>query len=234
MARITDSTALKAAIFILTRLGYTVHVPKNQTCCGALHQHSGESRAAKQLAAQNLKAFALPGLASVISTVSGCGATLAEYHRLLDKQAEPFTAKVADLSTFLERAEGWSDVKMQPLREKISVHDPCTLRNVMRNEKAPYSLLQRIPQAQVEELAGNDQCCGAAGTYFLSQPRMAGVLRDDKIRALQESDASFLATSNVGCAMHIAQAAREAGLNIEVAHPATIVARQMGFKDDVA
>ena len=229
VARITDSITLKAAIFILNRLGYTVRVPKNQTCCGALHQHSGEPRAAKQLAVQNLKAFALPGLAAVISTVSGCGAMLAEYHRTLGKEAEPFAAKIADLSAFLERAEGWSAIDMQPLREKIAVHDPCTLRNVIRKENAPYSLLQRIPQAQVEALAGNDQCCGAAGTYFLSQPQMAGLLRDDKIRAIQESGANWLATSNVGCAMHLAEGVRAAGLAVEIVHPVTLLARQMGF-----
>jgi glycolate oxidase iron-sulfur subunit len=155
---------------------------------------------------------------------------LAEYHRTLGKEAEPFAAKVADLSAFLERAEGWSAIAMQPLREKIAVHDPCTLRNVMRKEKAPYSLLQRIPQAQVEVLAGNDQCCGAAGTYFLSQPQMAGLLRDDKIRALQESGASWLATSNVGCAMHLAEGVRAVGLAVKIVHPVTLLARQMGFE----
>jgi glycolate oxidase iron-sulfur subunit len=234
VARITDSTTLKAAIFILNRLGYTVRVPKNQTCCGALHLHSGESHAAKQLAAQNLEAFALPGLAAVISTASGCGAMLAEYHQTLSKEAEPFAAKVADLSAFLERAEGWSAIAMQPLREKIAVHDPCTLRNVMRNEKAPYALLQRIPQAQVEALAGNDQCCGAAGTYFLSQPHMAGLLRDDKIRAMQEGGVSWLATSNVGCAMHLAEGMRALRLAVKIVHPVTLLARQMGFEDNDA
>ncbi|MFI4922220.1 MAG: (Fe-S)-binding protein, partial [Burkholderiales bacterium] len=116
------------------------------------------------------------------------------------------------------------------LREKIAVHDPCTLRNVLRKEKAPYSLLQRIPQAQVEALAGNDQCCGAAGTYFLSQPQMAGLLRDDKIKALQENGASWLATSNVGCAMHLAEGVRAAGLAVEIVHPVTLLAQQMGFE----
>jgi len=234
VARITDSSTLKAAIFILNRLGYTVRVPKKQTCCGALHLHSGESRAARQLAAQNLEAFALPNLAAVISTASGCGVMLAEYHQTLGKEAEPIAAKVADLSAFLERAEGWNDVNMQPLQEKIAVHDPCTLRNVMRNEKEPYSLLQRIPQAQVEALAGNDQCCGAAGTYFLSQPQMAGLLRNDKIRALQESGANWLATSNVGCAMHLVEGVRASGLAVKIVHPVTLLARQMGFENSDA
>jgi len=234
VARISDNRTLRAAVFVLNRLGYTVHVPKTQTCCGALHQHSGETPAAKQLAAENLKAFALPGLEAVICTVSGCGAALAEYHLTLGKEAETFVAKIADFSEFLERAEGWSSVNLQPLREKIAVHDPCTLRNVMRKEKAPYALLRRIPQAKVGALAGNDQCCGAAGTYFLSQPQMAELLRDDKMLAMQESGANWLATSNLGCAMHFAEAVRKKALNIKIAHPATIVARQMGFNEDDA
>ena len=104
----------------------------------------------------------------------------------------------------------------------------------MRKEKAPYALLRRIPQAKVGALAGNDQCCGAAGTYFLSQPQMAELLRDDKMLAMQESGANWLATSNLGCAMHFAEAVRKKALNIKIAHPATIVARQMGFNEDDA
>ena len=234
IARITDDTTLKAAIFVLNRLGYTVRVPKNQACCGAIHLHSGAASAARQLAAQNLKALGSPGSDAIISTASGCGAMLAEYHLILGKEAETFTAKVADVAAFLEVAKGWDDVAVAPLAEKIAVHDPCTLRNVMRKEKAPHVLLQRVPQARVEALAGNDQCCGAAGSYFLSQPQMAQVLLDDKISAMRDTGANWLATSNVGCAMHFAEALGKERLNAKIAHPVTIVARQMGFKDDDA
>ncbi|HYA19741.1 MAG TPA: (Fe-S)-binding protein [Burkholderiales bacterium] len=232
VARIMDNTTLKAAVYVLNRLGYTVRVPKNQTCCGALHQHSGDALAAKQLAAQNLNAFPLADLDAIICTASGCGATLTEYHLMLGKDAKPFSSKVADFSEFLGRVEDWSAVPVQPFQEKIAVHDPCTLRNVMRQEQAPYALLRRIPKAQIVALAGNDQCCGAAGTYFLSQPEMAQRLIADKIEAVREGAVQWLATSNPGCAMHFAEALRKNGLEVKIAHPATIVARQMGFNED--
>ena len=137
--------------------------------------------------------------------------------------------KVVDMSAFLLAAEGWDNVKLAPLPHKILVHEPCSLRNVLRGAAHPYSVLERIPGAVIEPLAGNAQCCGAAGTYFLDQPEMASILLRDKISALNVSGARYLATSNVGCAMHIASALREAGSAIEVVHPVTLIARQMGM-----
>ena len=122
-----------------------------------------------------------------------------------------FSAKVMDISAFLAMAEGWDERKAQSLPHKIAVHEPCSLRNVLRGTAHAYTLLARIPGAQVVPLAGNDQCCGAAGTYFLDQPEMAQALLHDKITALAASGARYLATSNVGCAMHIASWMREAG-----------------------
>ena len=191
VARLTDVATLNAAIIVLNRLGYTVHVPPGQTCCGALHQHSGDGQTAAQLAYQNISAFDGLNLDAVISTASGCGVQLTEYTALpvppILKQSaskslaggersasalpsKQFSAKVMDISAFLATAEGWDDITIAPLAHKISVHEPCSLRNVLRGSASPYALLARIPGAQIVPLAGNNQCCGAAGTYFLDQP----------------------------------------------------------------
>lgn len=246
IARLTDVPTLNAAIWVLNNLGYTVHVPRTQTCCGALHQHGGDMQAAAQLARENTKAFDGLNLHAIISTASGCGAQLAEYSFFPASQPSRKSTpvqqqaredlkggsppKVMDISAFLAVAEGWDDVKLAPLPHRISVHEPCSLRNVLRGAVHPYALLKRIPGVLIEPLAGNDQCCGAAGTYFLDQPEMASVLLRDKIVALNASGARYLATSNVGCAMHIASALREAGSEIEVVHPVTLVARQMDIR----
>ena len=222
VARLADVATLNASIYVLNRLGYTVHVPPMQTCCGALHQHGGDSKTAAQLAQQNVAAFDGLNLHAIITTASGCGTQLVKYH-------SDFSTKVADISKFLVTADGWDDIKIAPSQDKIVVHDPCTLRNVLYSSKYPYTLLTRIPGARVTPLAGNDQCCGAAGTYFLDQPEMAKALLNDKITALNNSDTRFLVTSNIGCTMHISSALRNTNPGIEVLHPVTLLARQMNM-----
>jgi glycolate oxidase iron-sulfur subunit len=251
VARLTDSTTQNAAISVLNRLGYTVHVPSGQTCCGALHQHNGERTTAEQLALQNIAAFNALKLDAILSTASGCGVQLGEYglspfsqpsssgSQVQDEAPQDgragrrvlkFSANVADIGAFLDAAEGWNGVKLAPLPHKIAVHEPCSLRNVLRGSTHVYALLARIPGARITPLAGNDQCCGAAGTYFIDQPEMAAPLLRDKMTALKASGARYLATSNVGCAMHISSALRETGSEIEVVHPVTLIARQMGIQ----
>ncbi|ABB73647.1 glycolate oxidase iron-sulfur subunit [Nitrosospira multiformis ATCC 25196] len=246
VARVADATTLDAALFVLNQLGYVVHVPTGQTCCGALHQHRGDMDAAAQLERQNVEAFAGLDLGAIITTASGCGAQLSEYSSFsgsqrttrapaVSSQAGGETTrrsppKVLDISEFLAEAEGWEDARFQPLPHKILVHEPCTLRNVLRASTYAYKLLERIPQAQVVPLAGNDQCCGAAGTYFLDQPEISAALLEDKVTALKAGQACYLATSNVGCALHIAAGLRRPGLGIEVIHPVTLIARQMGMQ----
>lgn len=253
VARVADATTLDATLFVLNQLGYTVHVPSAQACCGALQRHRGDVDAAEQLERQNVQAFAgLDAgldLGAIITTASGCGAQLSEYSSFPSFPAWQRTTgvpaagpqaggentrrsppKVLDISEFLAGAEGWEDIRLQPLPHKILVHEPCTLRNVLRAPAYAYKLLERIPQAQVAPLAGNDQCCGAAGTYFLDQPEISAALLKDKVTALKAGQARYLATSNVGCALHIAAGLREAGLEIEVIHPVTLIARQMGMQ----
>lgn len=227
VARITDSETLQATIYVLNRLGYTVVVPKNQNCCGALQAHSGEQSTALQLAEQNVQAFG--DLNTIVSTASGCGAHLGEYKRLLGEPASMFSARVVDINTFLCNIEAWENIEFAPLKDKVVVHDPCTLRNVLRQESFPYQLLKHIPGAEIKPLPGSDQCCGAAGNYFLHHPEMATTLLSDKMEALKTSGAQYLVTSNVGCAMYL-RSGLVGDASIEVLHPITLLARQMGFK----
>lgn len=222
VARVSDVETLSASIFVLNKLGYRVHLPPDQSCCGALHESLGETQKACSFEQKNINAFAGLKLDAVISTATGCGATLKSY-------LPAFADMVMDISEFLAVARGWEEAAIAPLAQKVAVHEPCSMRNALRCHSRPYDLLSRIPGIAIEPLAGNDQCCGAAGTYFLSQPKMAKALLADKTAAAKVSGARLLVSSNIGCAMHMAGGLREAGIEIEVIHPVTLLARQMGF-----
>jgi glycolate oxidase iron-sulfur subunit len=228
LTQITDQQTLTSAIRLLNRLGYEVHVPPDQGCCGALHLHSGLSEKTSEFMDQNIKAFT-GDTGSILCAASGCTATLSEYakYRESDKCADRFSARVTDLNQFLA-GPAWSpDFAFRPLNKRIAVHDPCSLTNVLRQEDNPYALLARIPGAVIFPLPDNSLCCGAAGTYHLTQTQIARQLRAPKIDHLRRLAPDILVTSNSGCAMYLAAGIREAGLAIEVMHPVVLLERQI-------
>lgn len=232
--QLADAETLRASIFVLTQLGYQVNVPRDQGCCGAIHQHEGELDRARALASANIAAFGKPisadlhDLPPVLFSASGCGASLVEYGGYSKDGAE-LARRSMDIVTFLSNAQGWEVTNLVALDETILVHEPCSARNVLRNAADCHSLLSRIPQARIVPLPGNDQCCGAGGLYFMQQPEMATALQADKINAVRDSGARYLVSTNYGCARWITKGLRSSGQDVEVIHPVSLLAMQMGY-----
>lgn len=224
VTRVIDMETLLSALTVLNRLGYTVHVPRAQTCCGALYQHAGLADEAAALARRNHQAFAGLDIQAILSTASGCGAQLVDV--AAQSPAHATAVPVMDIHQFLA-GQDWSGIHFAPLQRKVAVHEACTLRNVLRASNHLYPLLARVPGLEIQALAGNDQCCGAAGTYYLDQPEFANALLDDKLQAIEQANPDYLVTANVGCALHMANGLLKKGKNIEVLHPVTLLARQM-------
>lgn len=219
-----DTTTVRTAIELLTALGFEVRVPATQVCCGAMHRHDARPTTAARFMRTNLDTFADPAFDAVVGCASGCSAQLKEY------EDDGFAAKVTDLCGLLDRllADGLTVGRcFAPLPVRIAVHVPCTQRNVLREGEVTRRLLQHIPEARLFDLPGNHLCCGAAGTHTLTNPAQADALVAPKIDALAELRTDMLVTANVGCAIHFKAALRRAGLDIEVVHPATLLARQL-------
>ena len=64
---------------------------------------------------------------------------------------------------------------------------------------------------------------------MLTQNDMATNLLNDKINAIKENNVAILATSNIGCSLHIATGLRAQNLNVTIEHPIEIIAQQVGF-----
>ncbi len=225
---IFDQDALVAAVGLLRAQGYGVRIPRSQGCCGALHLHRGNAAGARALAAANTACFNDLPVEAVLFLASGCGATLSEYgelHRLAGGTPLQWRVPVVELSRFLA-ARPWPETAFRPLSGKALVHEPCTLRHVLRDEAHAYALLRRIPGLEIEPLPDNHLCCGAAGDYLFREPAMADALLADKIAHLRDSRARWLLTSNIGCSLHLRRGIEEAGLSVEVLHPVELLARQ--------
>ena len=66
-------------------------------------------------------------------------------------------------------------------------------------------------------------CCGAAGTYNLTQPKMSAAILGRKMDALQAADPDVVATGNPGCLMQIRSGVTQRGLRARVVHPVELL-----------
>jgi glycolate oxidase iron-sulfur subunit len=206
---------------VMQQNGCDVHVPQNQVCCGAIHFHAGSSEPARQFADQNLAAFPIDRFDAVINNIAGCGSMMKDYghHWHDDRQSErtAWAAKVKDVNEFLDqlglvRPEG-------EIRTVATYHDACHLLHAQKIHDAPRRLLAQIPGLELHDLPESELCCGAAGTYNLTQPEMSARLSRRKLDNIRQTGARVAITSNAGCALQIAREAREQHEQLTVVHP---------------
>ena len=206
---------------VLQQNGCEVVVPAGQACCGAIHFHAGASDPARAFADANLTAFDPGDVDAIVVNVAGCGAMLKDYghHWPDERQAarEELAAKVRDANEFLDELglvapEG-------PLRLRATYHDACHLGHAQKVREAPRRLLAKIPGLEVRELPESELCCGAAGTYNLTEPEMSARLSRRKLDNILSTGTDAVITANAGCIMQIAREARAGGRNLWVVHP---------------
>lgn len=206
---------------VLQHNGCDVVVPSGQQCCGAIHFHAGSSAPAQQMADANVAAFSADDVDAVIINVAGCGSMLKDYgHHWHDAQhpaRERFAHKVKDINEFLAEL-GLVDPPGE-LRVTATYHDACHLVHAQKIREQPRTLLSRIPGLRLVELPESELCCGAAGTYNLTEPEMAERLSRRKLKNILSTGARVVVTSNAGCLLQIAREARLQGEALRIMHP---------------
>ncbi|MCY3547919.1 MAG: heterodisulfide reductase-related iron-sulfur binding cluster [Gemmatimonadetes bacterium] len=211
----------QATVRVLQANGYRVVSVPNQGCCGALHAHGGDLETARSLARRNLKAFEAAGVDMVAMNASGCGAAMADYGSLLadDEEVGPrataLASKVRDISQLLAE-RGPVPGGTVPL--KVTYDAPCHLLHAQGVANPPARVLDSIPGLEVVPLPGTAECCGGAGIYGLTNPRLGGWIGSDKVQSVLGTGAAALVTGNPGCMMQIGAGLALTGAGIPVLH----------------
>lgn len=209
----------ESTVRVLTRNGYDVVIPRKQRCCGALHVHAGDRDTGKQLAKQNIEAFRDADV--VLVNAAGCGCALQEYPELFRndpewrEKAEDFSEKVVDVSKFLVD-HGYRKPKAE-MKTRVTYHDACHLAHGQGVWEEPRRLLEDIPGVEMVTLPDADRCCGSAGIYNLTHPKMAGALLDRKIDDVPEN-VEMISMGNPGCMLQIAMGVQRHGRSEKVVH----------------
>ncbi len=211
-----------AAIKLLNALGYEVVVPDNQVCCGAIHQHQGHC--SENLIGQNIDVFYELEVDAVIYTATACGAML---HENLEQDTEKsgwLFRHLYDINHFL--LQNWPEhLPLAASNLTVAVHEPCSQRNILKNQHNVYSLLKKIPHLTVVPLEQNTVCCGSGGSYMLSHPETAAKLCDLKQQQIASAEADLLVSSNFACGFYLN--ANQSNNSLKVLHPIQLLADRL-------
>ncbi len=199
-----------AAVAVLTANGFDVKLAAGESCCGALAAHANDPAGARDLGRALAQLLADTGEVPILSAIAGCGAQLKALGQVVGgEQAAAVARRVRDITEFL------LDAGLRPppgrIRRTVTYHDPCHLAHGQGLTNPPRALLAMIPGLTLVEMAESDLCCGAAGTYVLNQPAMAAALGKRKAGHVLATQATELATANIGCGLQIARHLQAAG-----------------------
>ncbi|MED0658163.1 (Fe-S)-binding protein [Anoxybacillus ayderensis] len=209
---------------LLQLAGCDIVIPEAQTCCGALHGHSGEKADAKTLAKRNIEAFEALNVDYIVTNAGGCGAFLIEYDHLLKddpvwaERAKAFVAKIKDVSVILVEL-GFHHRILRLPNQIVTYQDSCHLRNVMKTATEPRLLLQSIAGVEFREMKDADRCCGSAGIYNIVHPDMSMQVLDYKMEQAKQTKATTIVTANPGCLLQMKLGIEREGLtNVRAVH----------------
>lgn len=211
----------RATIRVLQQNGVEVVVPKDQSCCGALHAHAGFRQQARELARQNIRAMLDSGFDALVTNAAGCGSTMKEYHDLLvadpefAARAREFSEKTRDVTEFLI-ALGLRQPQKK-LNARVTYQDPCHLAHGQRIRGAPRQILEMLG-CELVEMPHSDYCCGSAGSYNLTQTELSMKILDCKMEDVASVAPEIIATANVGCMLQLQAGCKRRGLDAEVTH----------------
>lgn len=224
----------EAALALLTHLGCTIIIPKEQQCCGLPGMSGGDLATLGYLAEKNLAALEKFEADYIMTACASCGAALHKYYPVIPGKRHPellprfrtIADKTVDAAVLLQK------LGLQPAGTgngdeiRITYHDPCHLRTRGINQQ-PRELLRAVRGVCLTEMEGSDTCCGLGGTFNVYHYDTSMRINAGKSAAIAKTCAEAVVTGCPGCMMQLADGLKQRGAKTGVMHTLEILARSI-------
>lgn len=221
--------AARSTVSLLRRLGHEVDFPEAQTCCGQPLMNSGFFEAAQRQAQYTIGVF--DGDQKIVTPSGSCAAMVKhEYPKLFEddaawrSRAEDLAARTFELSELLVHQLQTLDVGAR-YAGSVTYHYACHLRGLHLTDEVER-LLAHVEGATYLPLPRQDQCCGFGGSFSVRYPQISEAMVNDKCRAVAQTSADCLVSTDTGCLMNIEGRLRRLGQKVEVLHLAELLERR--------
>jgi len=212
-----------AAITLFDQLDISLKSISGSGCCGAVSHHLAAVEEGRDFMRRNIDAWwptIENGAEAIITTASACSLMVKDYGELLHddpdyaEKAAKISALCCDISEVLAaellietQKNKFSTIYIKDSKAtRIAMHLPCTAQHGQSLGKSIQSILKSCG-FKLTDVDDSHLCCGAAGTYTITQPVLSEQLHDNKLAALTAESPDFIVTANIGCLLHMEKAA---------------------------
>ncbi len=204
-----------AAIRLLEAAGCEVVVPATQTCCGQPAFNSGDRASAARLAKKLIAEF--EGFEYVVVPSGSCADQIrTEYPGLFADDADwhgravALASRVYELTDFLVNVAKLDQVPGD-FSGSITYHDSCTGLRSLGIKQQPRELLAKLPDAQLREMPGAEECCGFGGTFSVKFGDVSAAIAERKCANACGTGADAIVGGDLGCLLNIEGKLRRIG-----------------------
>ena len=214
---------------ILERVGLTVEVPDGLTCCGQPAFNGGFQDEARRMARHTVDVLSRSDAPVVMPSGSCADMIVHRYPDLLSgdqgyvQRARDLAARTYELSQFLVDVLGVTDLGARSFL-RVAYHPSCHTLRGLGVDRQPRELLRHVRGLDCLELPDDQSCCGFGGLFAVKMADISGAMLQQKLDAIERSDASVIVGTDVSCLMHIAGGLRRRSGSVTVKHLAEILA----------
>ena len=221
----------KAVIDVLHENDIEVVIPRSQGCCGIPASVNGDVESARVMAKRNLLAFERSGADALVVACSSCGSSWKHvFGELLENDpqakalADQWAAKAYDIAEFLVHKVPFKKDGLGRVEKKVTYHDPCHLNRGQGIKNEPREILKSIPGLELIEMQEPGRCCGMAGSFSLTHPKLSDQILDIKVKDIAQTHTDTVVTGCPACRLQLASAVENAGLQEDVVHTVQLLA----------
>lgn len=188
----------EAVLAISNRMA-SVLEPAQNLCCGLPALVYGNRKLALELARRNVEI--LEGAERVVTDCATCASSLKAYGRWLEDdpdwaaRARAVARRVRGISEYLLEV----DAPPGEMASTASIHYPCHLTRHQECGESLDEALRQVKGLEIRPMEGAGDCCGGAGTYVVTHPRLAERIGSRKSDSVRQTGAEILVTECPAC-----------------------------------
>ncbi len=197
-------------------------------CCGFPLIIAGMGEAAVASIRHNVEAVRRTGARRLVAACPSCYHIWKhDYPRVL---GEPLGIEVLHITELLAELIVGGRIRLNPLEEKVTYHDPCDLGRTSGIYDAPRNVIRAIPGVTFVEMEHTREyslCCGGGGDVEMADAELSAAVAKRRIGEAQATEAKVLLSACQQCKRTLAGAARREKVRVRVLDVAELVAQQM-------